>query len=41
MNEDAQAYLIMGEYDQAVLIIKQINQIMDALPDYDLIKRPL
>jgi len=40
MNEDARVYSIIVEHDRAVLMIKQIDQIIDALLDHDLIERP-
>ena len=37
MNEDARVYSMMAEHDRAVPMIEQIDQIMDALLDHDLI----
>jgi len=41
MNQDARVYSMIVEHDQAVPMIEQIDQIMDALLDHDLIERPL
>jgi len=41
MNQDARVYSMMAEHDRAVPMIEQIDQIMDALLDHDLIERPL
>ena len=40
MTHDAQAYLTMVEHDRAVPMNEQIDQIMDALLDHDLIEEP-
>jgi hypothetical protein len=37
MNQDARVYSMMVEHDRAVPMIEQIDQIMDALLDHDLI----
>ena len=37
MSQDARVYSMMVEHDRAVPMIEQIDQIMDALLDHDLI----
>ena len=39
-DEDARVYSIIVEHDRAVPMIEQIDQIMDALLDHDLIEGP-
>ena len=41
MIQDARLYSIIVEHDQGVPMIEQIDQIMDALIDHDLIEEPL
>jgi len=38
MSQDAGVYSMMVEHDRAVPMIEQIDQIMDALLDHDLIE---
>jgi len=38
MIQDAQVYSMIVEHDRVVTVIKQIDQIMNALLDHDLIK---
>ena len=40
MIPDAPVYSMMVEHDRAVPMIEQIDQIMDALIDHDLIEKP-
>ena len=37
MTQDARVYSVMVEHDRVVPMIEQIDQIMDALLDHDLI----
>ena len=41
MIRDARAHSMMAKHDQAVSMIEQIHQIMDALLDHGLIEGPL
>ena len=40
MTQDGPVYSMMVEHDRAVPMIEQIDQIMDALLDHDLIEEP-
>jgi len=41
MSQDAPVYSMMVEHERALPLIEQIDQIMDAVGDNDLIERPL
>ena len=41
MNQDARVYSTSAEHDRAVPMIEQIDPIMYALLDRDLVERPL